>query len=487
MIGNDAPATTLNRLYRGPHRPSCLFWSRRILVAALFLPALTGFAPQRPVPADSATAVVVARALESPELPAMASGLLDTIGGRLSGTPAGTRAEAWAAGWMRGLGLDTVYYEVVRIPVWRRGTTHLQVVTPATARHRPIAAAALGYAPAIVADSVLVVDVGRGDSARVAALGDRVKGAAWLTDVINPDVLARAVRAGAAALLRITLEPGRLPQARVAPWPDVPAPLPALSVSREDGLWLRRLTAAGPVVMTLRVEAETRPGTVLNVVGEWEGSDPSVADQVFLLGAHLDAWDLGDGAIDNGTGVLSVMAAAGALAGSGLRPRRTVRVVLFAAEELGLRGSREYVKTHAGAMGDVVAMMNLDMVGDPEGYGATGHPEADTLFARLARDTPLRDLALHAEVNHGGGPGSDHQPFLLAGVPTIYVQTSLPPDAPRWYHNAGDTFDKIDLDAVRATAAAAAAAAWALADHPGRPLRTLSPEETAQLIQRLGW
>jgi Zn-dependent M28 family amino/carboxypeptidase len=226
---------------------------------------------------------------------------------------------------------------------------------------------------------------------------------------------------------------------------------------------------------------------VLNVVGEWTGSDPAVADEVFLLGAHLDSWDLGDGAIDNGTGVLSVMAAARALVASGQRPRRTIRVVLFAAEELGLFGSREYVSVHAEAMDDVVAMMNLDMVGEPEGYGATGHPEADTVFARLARDTPLRDLGLRTEVNHGGGPGSDHQPFLLAGVPTIYVQTALPPDAPRWYHNAGDTFDKIDLDAIRKSAAAAAAAAWALADHPGRPLHMLTPEQTAQLVQRLGW
>ncbi|MFQ6047628.1 MAG: M28 family peptidase, partial [Gemmatimonadales bacterium] len=96
-------------------------------------------------------------------------------------------------------------------------------------------------------------------------------------------------------------------------------------------------------------------------------------------------------------------------------------------------------------------------------------------------------LGLSTEVDHGGGPGSDHQPFLLTGVPTIYVRSSLPPDTPRWYHNAGDTLDKVDLEAVRRSAAAAAAAIWALADHPGRPLRHLSLEETRQLVQRLGW
>jgi Zn-dependent M28 family amino/carboxypeptidase len=228
-------------------------------------------------------------------------------------------------------------------------------------------------------------------------------------------------------------------------------------------------------------------GTVLNVVGEWRGRDPAVAGEVFLLGAHLDAWDVGDGALDNGTGVLASLSAARALVASGQRARRTVRIVLFAGEELGLVGSREYVAAHAATQRDILAMMNLDMVGAPRGYGATGHAEADTLFARLARAPALRDLGLETEVNHGGGPGSDHQPFLLAGVPTIYVETVLPPDAPRWYHNAADTFDKIDLDAVRGTAAAVAAAVWALADHPGRPLRHLSEEETRLLVQRLGW
>ncbi len=418
----------------------------------------------------------------------MAAGLIDTIGGRLSGTPSGTRAEAWAAGWLRSFGLDTVYYEVVRIPVWRRGATFVHAVTPAVARLRPIAAITHGYSPGITADSVPVVDIGRGDSASVAALGDRVRGAAWLTDAIDPSLIQRAVDEGAVALMRVTFQPGRLPQARVAPWPNPPAPLPVLELSREDGLWLRRqLAGGGPVILEMRVEAETRVGTVLNVIGELKGSDPSVGHEVFILGAHLDSWDIGDGAIDNGTGVLSTMAAVKALTQAGRRPRRTIRVVLFAGEELGLLGSRYYVGMHANELMNAVAMMNLDMVGAPLGYGATGHDEADTLFARLATETRLRDLGVGAEVNHGGGPGSDHQPFLLEGVPTIYVQSSLPDDSPRWYHNAADTYDKIELNAIRGMAAAAAAAVWELADHPGRPLRYLTPEETTLLLQRLGW
>lgn len=434
---------------------------------------------------DAALSGVVEGALGLPQLPTMAAGLIDTIGGRLPGTSAGTRAEAWAAGWLRSFGFDTVWHELVRVPIWRRGETYVRVVAPGVLRHRPIAAIAYGYSPGIDADSVPLIDIGRGEA--FDDPGRRFQGAALLCDAVSDEIVARAVQAGAVALLRVSLEPGRLPQARMAPTLQPPAALPVLALSREDGLWLRRLAVTGSPNLTLRVETETRVGTVLNVIGELRGGDASVADEVFLLGAHLDSWDLGDGAIDNGTGVLSVMTAAGALGTAAARPRRTVRVVFFAAEELGLFGSREYVQAHLAEMPNLVAMMNLDMVGAPQSYGATGHDEADTLFARLAQEPHLRDLGLTRAVNHGGGAGSDHQPFLLAGVPTIYVQTSLPPETPLWYHNAADTFDKIELEAIRRTGAAVAAAVWALADHPGRPLRFLSAAETQELIQRLGW
>lgn len=431
---------------------------------------------------------VVARVLESRELQVLAAGLVDTIGGRLSGTPTGTRAEAWAAQWLRHFGFDSVWFEPVRIPAWRRGVSSVRVVAPPTLRHRELVAVLYGHSPGITADSAALIDIGRSGADRLERLGERVEGAALLTDgMVSPELIERAAELKAAAVLRIAFEPGRLPQARLAPAAEPPAPVAILSVSREDGLWLRRQAAAGPLSLGLRLEAETRTGTVLNVVGEWRGGDPAVRDEVVLVGAHLDSWDLGDGAIDNGSGVLAALVGASSLAQLETRPRRTVRVVLFAAEEFGLLGSREYVRAHAAELPNIVAMMNLDMVGQPQGYGATGHSEADTLFARLVRESALAELGMADEVEHGGGAGSDHQPFVLAGVPTTYVRTSLPPDAPLWYHNAGDTLDKVDLEAVRASAAAVAAALWALADHPGRPLRHLSQAETRQLVMRLGW
>lgn len=417
----------------------------------------------------------------------MAAGLVDTIGGRLAGTPTGARAEAWAARWLRSFGFDSVWYEVVPMPIWRRGAVRVQVVAPRAIHHRKIVALAYGYSPALAADSVPAVDVGRGEAEAILAVGQQLRGAALLTDVVSADALAAAAEVGAVALMRVSMEPGRMPQARLAPWDPPPAPLPVLELSYEDGSWLRRQLVSGPLSLALNIEAETAAGSGANVVAELWGSDPSVAGEAFLLGAHLDAWDVGDGAVDNGTGVLAVMAAAAALADAEERPRRTIRVVLFAGEELGLWGSRRYAQAHAAELPDVVAMMNLDMVGPPQGYGATGHEEADTLFADLVQQPQLKDLGLSTEVDHGGGLGTDNRSFVLAGVPTIYVRSSLPPEVLRWYHNAGDTLDKIDLESIRASGAAAAAAAWTLADHPGRPLRYFTQEETRQLLRHLGY
>ncbi len=417
----------------------------------------------------------------------MAAGLLDSIGGRLSGTLAGSRAERWAADWLRDFDFDSVWLEEVRIPVWHRGELSVKVQTPAALRNRNIVALAYGYSPPVEAASAPVIDIGRGDLEILAAAGEGAQGAAVLTDVVSAELIDAAAKAGAVAVLRSSIEPGRLPQARVAPTAEVPAPLPVISLAYEDGAWLRRVLLAGAVSLRLSSSSKTTPGFAANVVGELRGSDPSVRDEVVVMGAHLDAWDVGDGALDNGTGVLAAMAAAAGLADAGARPRRTIRVVLFAGEELGLLGSRAYVERHRESLSELVAVLNMDMVGTAEGFGATGHTEADTLFVRLARLGALRSMGLSHEVEHGGGPGSDHQPFLLAGVPTIYVRTSLSPDAVRWYHNAGDTFEKVDLDAVRGSATAAAAAIWELADHPGRPLRHLSSEETSELIRRLGW
>ena len=239
-------------------RPSYLFgafgWSMS-LVLSLMVDGAEARAATHQEPIDSALVAVVARALESPQLAGMAAGLADTIGGRLSGTADGDRAEIWAARWLRSFGFDSVWHEPVPFPVWRRGASQVQIVAPASLHRRGLDAIAYGYSPGVDVDSIPVVDMGRGDAAAIRQAGRQWRGVAVLTDIVSPEVIAAAAEVGVVALLRIAFEPGRLPQARVAPWEDAPAPVPILGLSREDGLWLRRQLAAGPLAMSLHVVA----------------------------------------------------------------------------------------------------------------------------------------------------------------------------------------------------------------------------------------
>ncbi len=475
---------------RGPLWPSSCF-PAGALAAGLVLAALgpSGLAaqtaPARLSPRDSLLTTVANRALASERVLPWALGLVDSIGGRLTGTPAARRAEAWATTQLRAIGLDSVWTETVSLSVWDRGPADAVVAEPAALAGRHLRIAAWGYSPGAFLDRAPVVDLGRGDTTALRRAGEQARGAVLLCDAVGAELVREAAAVGAAAILRISPDPGGLVQARIAPVERSPAPLPVLATSLEDGLWLRRQLPHGELRLGLNVETRTWEGTSENVVGEWRGrAEPG---EVVLLGAHLDSWDLGAGALDNGSGVLAALEATRSLVESGRRPRRTIRVIFFTGEEFGLLGSRAYVARHARTLRRIVAMMNLDMVGWPEGYGATGHPEGDGLLAGLARLPPLDSLGLTSDVDHGGGAGSDHQPFVLAGVPTIYVRTSLPPETVRWYHNGGDTLDKLDLDAVRRTAAAAAVALWAIADERARVYQHLDERKTRDLVRRLGW
>ncbi|MBI4513489.1 MAG: Zn-dependent exopeptidase M28 [Gemmatimonadetes bacterium] len=449
------------------------------------MPAPLQALPGQLEPRDSLLAAIAARAIASERVVSLALGLVDSIGARLSGTPAGARAETWALAQLSDVGLDSVWAEPVPLRVWERGPADITVASASALAGRRIRVAAYGYSPPAHRLNVPLVDLGRGDPAALRRVRQSASGSILLCDVVVEELVQEAAAAGAVALLRVSMEPGTLIQGRMAPAARPPAPLPVLATTLEDGLWLRRQLAYGEVRLDVNVQTSLRDGEARNIIGEWRGR--AAPDEVVLLGAHLDSWDLGAGALDNASGVLTALEAVRSVVESGRRPRRSIRVVLFAAEELGLVGSRAYVARHAPSLARIVAMFNFDMVGRPDGYGATGHAEGDTLLAGLTRHPSLESLALSPEVDHGGGAGSDHQPFVLAGVPALYVRTSLAPETLRWYHNAGDTLDKMDLDGVRRAAAAAAVAAWAIADAPGRVFRHLGEKETRELVRRLRW
>jgi Zn-dependent M28 family amino/carboxypeptidase len=256
--------------------------------------------------------------------------------------------------------------------------------------------------------------------------------------------------------------------------------VPGIAVNREIGEWMTRLLKEGPVRMKISAAATSGSAIARNVVGEIVGE----TEEVVMIGGHLDSWDLAQGAIDNGAGVAVVLETARALGSLKRKPRRTLRFVLFMGEELGLYGSRAYVKAHEKELDRIVMMMNLDMCGKPSGYALGPCEEALDFFRVLS--AKLERLGLGAAPTAKAGLHSDHQPFMMAGVPTMTLQSKLDDEQGRSFHSAGDTFDLVKEEYLNEAAVASAIALWALATAPDRPAPRLTSDQVRERCIRDG-
>jgi carboxypeptidase Q len=420
--------------------------------------------------------------------------LTDEIGGRVTGSAAGERAVAWGVEAFRKAGVDSVGVEDYPIPAqWEAESAEAHLVSPEHIRLRVVSYA---LAPSTKGPiEAPLVDAGEGGRSDFEKLGDSLRGAVALVrskpmrsfdDLFAeyqaaPGTVRLAVDGGAAAILFTSTRPRDLLYRHTVTWGTIAA-LPLAQIAREDGLRLARLLDQRKA---LRVSLDLRnrvggPARARNVVAEIRGSDRP--DEIVLLGAHLDSWDLGTGALDNGVNCALVLEVARAVAAVG-RPRRTVRFVLFTGEETGLLGSRGYVERHRGELDRHVAVLIHD-IGDGRilGYFNNGRPE---LTAALSAA-----LAPVASSGAGGSNdeailGTDNFDFLLEGIPNFVADQ----ETDRYladYHAESDTFDKVDLREARWNAAVAAVATYDFADAAERPGPRLSRAEVSRLLEKSG-
>ena len=244
----------------------------------------------------------------------------------------------------------------------------------------------------------------------------------------------------------------------------VPAAIPSAMATRENYLLLWRLLDAGPVETEINIESSFtgKPVTVYNTVAEIPGSEKP--DEVVIIGGHLDSWDLGTGATDNGTGSTAVLEAARALMKSGLKPKRTIRFVLFTGEEQGLNGSRAYVKAHKDELSKISGVLVHDTgtgrvltIGLMENYNV--RETIDHAIYPLGRAVGLAEPTLRAE------GGSDHVPFDEAGVPGFWSVQEVA-DYDRMHHSQADTLDHVRWDNLTEGAQVLAVFAYNVAQLP---------------------
>jgi carboxypeptidase Q len=418
---------------------------------------------------------LIAAALASHRAHDIAESLADEVGPRLAGSAGDPAAVAWAERTMRELGLANVHTEPVTVPVWKRGVETAEITEPS---RQPLAVTALGWSGATPKEGITAEVVEVESLAALQAMPkDSAKGKIVFANVVmsrandghgygmtigvRTQGPRAAMNAGAVAFVVRSLGTAsdRFPHAGSTMLRDIANPIAAAALSTVDADLLHRTIARGrPVKMKLVLGPERgKDAASSNVVGEVVGT--SKKDEVVLLGAHLDSWDLGRGAIDDGAGCGIVLEAAHLVAARG--PRRTVRVVLFAAEENSVAGAKAYFAAHGADAARFVLAMEADSGTDRARLVRfLGDPARAADFQQIAR--ALVPLGITPD-DGDARAGTDVSPFVSAGVPTIEVRQ----DATHYFdihHTANDTSDKLDASALAQVAAAFAEIASRAAD-----------------------
>lgn len=427
-------------------------------------------------------------ALESDYAWRQVAHLSNNIGPRLSGSPQAQTAVEYVAAELRRLGLE-VQLEKVMVPHWVRGEetaalTEYPGMSPNT--RQKIVLTALGGSVATPSAGLTAEVVVVNNFDELTALGrDRVAGKIVIFNAkfdqrladnglagpaYGQSVIYRGIGASAAARLgavaALNRSAGgadyRLPHTGALRYADDAPKIPAAAIAAEDAELLAHLTGQGKVRMHLVLTPQTLPDAVsYNVIGDLKGSEHP--EQIVIVSGHLDSWDLGRGAIDDGAGVAVAMQAAQLLKQLHLRPKRTLRVIAWMNEENGTMGARTYADNHKSDIANHFGAIETDLgAGHPLGFYAEGKPAILTLLQPLANLLQSQGAGVTRLVEE---TGSDVAPLGALGVPTF-----APIQDTRTYfnyhHTAADTLDKIDPKDLQENCAVVAALAYTLANMP---------------------
>jgi carboxypeptidase Q len=397
--------------------------------------------------------------------------IADRFGPRLSGSKALEDAIDWVVAEMKADGLENVHTEPVMVPHWVRGEESAEMLAPrATALHMLGLGGSIATPAAGITAEVLVVD----SFDDLKAKASRAKGKIVLFDVpfvtygetvaYRSGAASAAARVGAVAALIRSIEPYGIqtPHTGSMRYDTTVAKIPSAALSLEDALMIRRMSERGATVrVRLKMSARTLPDAhSRNVVAELRGRERP--DEVVVLGGHIDSWDVGTGSMDDAGGCVAAWQALKLMKELGLRPRRTIRVVLWTNEENGTRGGKAYRDAHRAELEKhVLAMESDNGVFRPYGFRFQG--SAAGLAAMKSLSTLLAPIEATKMV--AGEGEADVDAVLREGVPGL----ALDVDGSRyfWYHHShGDTPDKLDPRDVARSVAAMGVMAYAVAETP---------------------
>jgi carboxypeptidase Q len=418
---------------------------------------------------------IIGFALTSDKAYRRLSYLTDTIGNRLSGSKSLEQAVEWAVEEMKKDKLDNVRAEKVMVPHWVRGEESLELVGPVA---RKLSMLGLGNSVATPAEGITGEAVVVRTFDELDALGERVRGKIVVYNApftnygttvrYRGSGASRAARYGALAALVRSITPVSLqtPHTGAMNYEEAQPKIPTAAITIEGAELLQRMYDRNEhPILRLKMEAKFLPDAEsANVVAELKGSEKP--DEIILIGGHLDSWDVGQGAHDDGGGCIISWEAVRLLKELGLRPRRTIRVVLFTNEENGTRGADGYRDAHRGEIANHVLAIETDSgTFRPQGFGlaAAASPQARANMQEIARLL----AGIGADRISSGGGGTDIGPIVREGV----LGAGLNVEGTTYFdihHTAADTLDKIDPKNLALCVATMAVMAYTVAEVPER-------------------
>jgi Zn-dependent M28 family amino/carboxypeptidase len=400
------------------------------------------------------------------------------IGNRLSGSESLQKAITWSVEQMKAAGMSNVRVIPTKVPHWVRGAESARMLAP---MEKPLHMLGLGMSigtpPGGITGDIVAVSTFE----ELTALGaDKVKGKIVVYNYAfqgygsargyRSSGASRAAALGATAVLVRSATPlaMQIPHTGAMEYDEAQAKIPAAAVSPEDAAMLQRLYQNGvPVKVHLEMGARMEPDVDSgDVIGEIPGK--THPEEVVVIGGHIDSWDVGQGAQDDGASIIACLQALALMHKMGLQPARTLRVAFWVNEENGGRGGEAYRAFVGDNIKNQVAALEMDGGAEaPRGFGAGVDQNSQELLKQVAK---LLDRVGASEITPGGG-GEDIGPLIRDGVPGISERT-VGTHYFDWHHTEADTLDKVSIDDFRKNVAALAVMSYAIADMPQRLVPT---------------
>ncbi|MCA0232608.1 M20/M25/M40 family metallo-hydrolase [Runella limosa] len=420
-----------------------------------------------------------------------------TIGHRLTGSPNGAKAEQYAFNLLKKYGYTDVKFQSFEVESWMRDTVTLDVVPNKSDNFRTVPVVALAHSPVRAKVSGAIVDVGNGLEEDFEAVKDIIKGKVALVNIglVNgkagqknlhrSEKTALAIKYGANAIITVNQVVGNVLLTGTASVTGALIGIPAVNISRESGEeirnWMKVDNDLHAIVDMTNVSKKIKARNVIATI-------PGKSDDRIVIGGHLDSWDLATGAADNGLGSFTIMDIARTFKALKIKPKRTIDFVLFMGEEQGLLGSRQMVKELAKAkqLEKVKFMMNLDMTNNVFGMSVGGRDELIPFFQAVGEQIKKVDDTYSNIVSSRAGLHSDHQPFMLEGIPTGAPAGRLGANVYGCYHADCDKFDLINRDEMVNGVRFSAMLLYALANANDLPAQKLDTYKTRDLMVAQG-